>query len=280
MPAPLRLCLVGEGIGLSPTPVMQRAAIAASGREGSCEHVDVPPSRLPSVVRELRSGRWRGANVTIPYKHALAAVCDRLEGDAALCGAVNTIVVEPDGTLTGANTDAVGFELGLSAHHLWPHPGGAAVVLGAGGAAAAALLALSRVPVARVLVASRRIAAARRLVDSLRGQIDVPLAVALWDADYLLPQLSRATIVVNATPAPLADLPVDPAQLPPSCTFADMRYRPRPVDTVVAATAAGLPACDGLEMLLHQGMLSFERWTGDHPPYGAARRALEQAVGQ
>jgi shikimate dehydrogenase len=278
MPDEFRLCLIGQGIAQSPSRAMQEAALLASGREGSYEVVDVAPDGLPSVLRGLRSGRWRGANVTIPYKHALAAACDRLEGDALRTSAVNTISVAADGSLVGDNTDAAGFEMGLSAQRLWPLPESRALVIGAGGAAAAVILALSRVPVTRTVVVARRIEAARALIDSLRDTVEGDVGLALWDEDYLSRQLSGADIIVNATPVGLADLPFSPGQLQPSCTVADVRYRPRPVDLVAAAHEAGLRACDGVDMLLHQGMLSFQRWTGDDPPYQAARIALEEAL--
>jgi shikimate dehydrogenase len=273
------LCLIGEGIADSPSRAMQETALLASGRDGRYEILDVAPSGLPAVLRDLRGGRWRGANVTIPYKHAIAAACDELEGDAELTGVVNTITVSADGRLLGDNTDAAGFEMGLSVHRLWPVPESRAVVIGAGGAAAAVLLALSRVPVVRTTVVARRINAARSLIDRLAEKIGGDMAVGLWDEDYLERLLATADIVVNTTPAGLADMPFTPDRLQASCTVADVRYRPRPVDVVAASLEAGRRGCDGVEMLLHQGMLSFHRWTGDDPPYHAARLALEEALG-
>ena len=279
MPDPFRLCLIGEGIADSPSQVMQEAALAASGREGSYEIVDVPAQTLPALLHDLRAGRWRGANVTIPYKYALAAACDVLEGDALRTGAVNTITVTPDGRLVGDNTDAAGFEMGLSTRRLWPLPGSRAVVLGAGGAAAAVVLALRRVPVLRTTVVARRINTARALADRLGDAVDSDIGLALWDEDYLARHVATADIIVNATSVGLADLPFTPAQLQTSCTVADVRYRPRPVDLVAASLEAGLRACDGADMLFHQGMLSFHRWTGEEPPYQAARLALDEALG-
>jgi shikimate dehydrogenase len=274
----LRLCLIGKGIAGSPSPAMQTAALQAIGRSGSYEIVDVGAGALPAVMRDLRSGRWRGANVTTPYKYALASACDELTGDAQRTGAVNTITVEAGGRLIGDNTDPVGFEMGLSGRLMWPVPQSRALVVGAGGAAAAVVLALSRVPVLRTTVVARRINATRAFIDGLATGIDADVTVALWDEDYLDRILATSDIVVNATPVGLADLPFDPARLPASCTVADVRYRPRPVDTVTAALAAGLRACDGADMLLHQGMLSFQRWTGEEPPYPAARLALDEAL--
>ncbi|HEY7925955.1 MAG TPA: shikimate dehydrogenase [Candidatus Dormibacteraeota bacterium] len=275
----LNLCLIGEGIAASPSAAMQEAALLATGRSGSYQLIDVGAAGLPGVLRDLRAGRWQGANVTIPYKYALASACDELEGDAARVGAINTITVAADGRLIGDNTDASGFEMGLGANRMWPLPESRALVVGAGGVAAATVLALTRVPVVRITVVARRITSARALVERVGESVGCDLAVALWDEDYLERLLATADIVVNATSAGLAEMPFTPARLQTSCTVADVRYRPRPVDVVQASLLAGLRSCDGVEMLLHQGMLSFHRWTGDEPPYHAARVALNQALG-
>ncbi len=264
---------------MSPSAAMQEAALLASGRAGSYQLIDVAAAGLPSVLRDLRARRWQGANITVPYKYALASACDELEGDAVRVGAVNTITVASDGRLIGDNTDATGFEMGLSANRLWPLPESRALVVGAGGVAAAVVLALTRVPVARITVVARRITSARALVERIGESVDCDLAIALWDEDYLERLLATADIIVNATSAGIAEMPFTPARLQTSCTVADVRYRPRPVDVVEAALVAGLRSCDGVEMLLHQGMLSFHRWTGDEPPYQAARVALNEALG-
>lgn len=274
------LCLIGSGVRSTPGQVMQEAALAATGRTGGYAVLDVEPSGLPSVLNDIRAGRYRGANVTAPYKLAIAAACDVLEGDAALSGAVNTLAVDQEGRLCGANTDAAGFELALSGRRQWPTPGARAVVIGAGGAAAAVILALSRVPASRITVVARRINAARALVDGLAGHgVDAELVLALWDEDYLARILATADIVVNATSAGLDEMPFGVDALQPSCTVADVRHGPRPVDLVAASSARGLRASDGVDMLFHQGMLSFARWTGSEPPYAAARAALDAAVG-
>jgi shikimate dehydrogenase len=140
------------------------------------------------------------------------------------------------------------------------------VILGAGGAAAAAALALSRGGASVALVARRP--------GSLRA---LP-----WDAESVRSHLATTgpTMLVNATPAPLDQLPIDVATLPETCTVVDLRYRYGPDDLVPAARARGLRATDGLEMLLQQGMLSFQLWTGLEPPHDVARRALHAAVGR
>lgn len=268
------LWLIGHGIAASPSPAMQNAALRACGLDWEYAIRDVPPDALGDVLAEMREGSLvRGANVTMPHKRTVAEACDELVGDAAITGAVNTVMVV-DGRLVGDNTDARGLESALRADGLWPSAGASVVVLGAGGAAAAALLAFSRAQPGRIHLAARRPETARQLLPQFGAAALAfepgPVARALRGAPH--------GVLVNATPAGLSSLPVDVGALPESCTVVDLRYRPRPVDLVAAARARGLRACDGLGMLLHQGMLSFARWTGLEPPWAAARAALDVAV--
>lgn len=260
---------------------MQMAALQAAGIDGSYELCDVPPSDLPAFFTAMRGGAYAGCNVTIPHKAAAAALCDRLEADAERLGVANTITLR-DGALIGTNTDAEGFAMALRQGGLLPPPGARAVVLGAGGAAAAVAMALARVPVAQLTVVARRVHAAadvaRRAAPMAQGVIAVAAAWGAPEGQGRTTALAEADIVVNATPLGIDDLPIRLHALRPSCTVADVRYRPRPVDLVAAAEAAGHPACDGAGMLLCQGMLSFTAWTGQPPPWDAARSALMDAL--
>jgi shikimate dehydrogenase len=279
--AGLRLWLLGAHVASSPSPPMNLAALRALGLDATYEALVVDAPGFDGALARMRAGAARGANVTIPYKRRAAAACDELEGDAALLGAVNTIVAE-DGRLIGANTDAAGLETALRLQGLLTSaaPRGAGLIMGAGGAASAAVLVLLRAGAGRVIVAARRPEAARAEVAELQRRLAVVgaarlEAVPLEAVGGLLPEVSW---LVNATPAGLLDLPVDVRRLSRSAVVVDLRYRPRPVDLVAAATAEGLRACDGLEMLLAQGMLSLRRWTGLEPDAAAARTALVEAL--
>jgi len=254
---------------------MHQAAMQASGVEGTYVLRDLAPADIDAFVEELRTGRYTGCNVTTPYKAMLATRCDRLEGDAESLGVVNTITVR-GGRLIGVTTDADGFELALSSASMWPRQGATALVLGAGGAAAAVALALTRVPLLRLRIAARRQTSAASLMDRLRGSGDV--ATVEWDRRAITATCAHSAIVVNATPVGLDALPFDPRSIPSACSVIDLRYRPRPVDVVAAALETGHAASDGLEMLLQQGLLSFEIWTGKVAPPGAVRNALLRAV--
>jgi shikimate dehydrogenase len=272
---PVSLCLVGKGISRSPSAVMHQAAMLASGVEGTYGLRDLDASDLDAFVAELRAGRYTGCNVTTPYKAAMAARCDRLDGDAEPLRVVNTISVR-GGRLVGVTTDADGFELALSEARMWPRQGATGLVLGAGGAAAAVALALTRVPLLRLRIAARNPDAAASLVERLGGSGDI--ATVAWDQAAIARAGAHAAIVVNATSAGLGSLPFDPRTLPGACRVVDIRYRPRPVDVVSAALESGHSATDGLEMLLQQGLLSFAIWTGVRAPAAPVRSALLRAV--
>jgi shikimate dehydrogenase len=275
-PTALHLGLIGGGIEHSPSPSLHQAALEARGLRGEYTLFDVAASELPALLQRMRNGELTGCNVTVPYKEALAAACDRLDGDAAVCRAVNTITASA-GELVGDNTDARGFELALRFLRLQPEAGGRGIVFGAGGAASAVVLALCRMGLAQVIVVARRLEQAADLC--LRVAPDTARAVT-WEARAEVQRLaSAAAIVVNATPAGASALPLDIGLLRESCIVADLRYRPRPTDLVAAAHKRGLGAADGAEMLLFQGMLSFQRWTGVDPPWQAAREALIAALG-
>jgi shikimate dehydrogenase len=192
-----------------------------------------------------------------------------------VCQAVNTLIVR-DGELIGDNTDARGFELALTYQRLRPDPGGRAIVLGAGGGAAACVLALCRLRMDEVVVVARRPEQAEELC--LRVSPDDGRAVDWKDTAAVQAAAREADILVNASSTGLAGIPVPVELLPAGCIVVDLRYRPRPVDLVAAAQARGLRAADGSEMLLFQGMLSFQRWTGVDPPWHAARAALEEEL--
>jgi shikimate dehydrogenase len=253
---------------------MHRAALHARDIQGDYTALDVTPEELPGLLRQLRTGEITGCNVTVPYKGALAAACDRLEGDAAVCQAVNTLLIQ-GGELIGDNTDAHGFELSLTYQRLRPEPGARAIVLGAGGGAAACVLALCRMRADEVVVVARRLEQAEELC--LRVSPDAR-AVDWKDTEAVQAAAREADILVNASSTGVSGIPVRVDLLPAGCIVADLRYRPRPVDLVAAAQARGLRAADGAEMLLFQGMLSFQLWTGVDPPWHAARAALEEAL--
>jgi shikimate dehydrogenase len=251
--------LLGHPVAHSLSPRFQNAALERAGIDARYEALDVTPSELPAVLRQLIADGTAG-NVTIPHKAAVFTACARRTPIADQVGAVNAFWIE-DGQLIGDNTDVGGFAHAVATLR-GPVPSRIAM-LGAGGAAAAVLAAASAWPGARASIWARTPAHAHALAARFA---DVATASHTLDD-----ALAGAELVVNATPIGLdgTSLPMDVARLPRGADVIDLVYRPGETAWVRAARARGHRAADGLTMLVEQGALAFERWFG-FPPDRAA----------
>ncbi|MAQ16790.1 MAG: shikimate dehydrogenase [Sandaracinus sp.] len=273
----MRLLLLGWPVGHSRSPSMHRAALAALHLDGTYELLPAPPEDLAEAVEAMRRDpEVLGFNVTVPHKQAMLNLVDHVEPIAASIGAINTVVRQGP-LLIGANTDAEGFLRAL--REGGGDPEAPALVLGAGGAARAVVAALVRAGAERVDIAARRRDQAQELVEAL-----VLKAGAKGEArtlDGLTMAFGRASTIVQSTSAtmdpeaarPFAEgLPWE--MLIPGTTCMDLVYAPLDTTFLARARAAGANGIDGLGMLLHQGALAFERWTGKRPPLEVMREAL------
>ena len=146
--------LIGWPLGHSVSPAMHNAAFQALGLDGRYEALPVPPEKVGDLVRSLHGRGFRGVNVTIPHKQAVMPLMDELSEAAQRIGAVNTIIVEPDGRLRGDNTDWLGFLHPLDERG-FDLAGKSVLLLGAGGAARAVVYALVQRNIARLAIWNR-----------------------------------------------------------------------------------------------------------------------------
>ena len=146
----MRLCVIGDPVGHSLSPLLHRRMLDRAGLTGSYETVTVTPDTLPEFLAAARAGAWDGCNVTMPLKQAILPLLDELDPAAAACGAVNTVCFRR-GRAVGYNTDAPGIRAGLLAHGADPRAG-QVLIIGNGGAARAARFALGD---CRLLTAAR-----------------------------------------------------------------------------------------------------------------------------
>ena len=252
--------VLGWPVAHSRSPAMLNAAFAAAGVDASYVRFPVAPDALADAVRGLRALGIAGANVTVPHKTSVLPLLDSVDDAARAIGAVNTVVRGEDGRLHGLNTDAGGLVRALveAGARL---EGARALVLGAG---------------AEVTVAARRQEAARALWhDALSLSDDTGLRTALTRADVVV-HATSATLLGDddrATRLFLAQLPLE--ALRPGTLITDLVYTPRDTALLRAARAHGARTLDGTAMLLHQGALAFERWTGLPAPLEAMRAALD-----
>jgi shikimate dehydrogenase len=282
------LGLIGWPVAHSLSPQLHEAALRAEGLAGEYCLYPVPPPpeglrAMEALAQKLRAGELAGLNVTIPHKRNIMDFLDVCSTLACAVGAVNTLFME-DGRLTGDNTDVQGFWddlnrwAGSAGRHL--PAAGTALVLGAGGAARAAVYAL-RMHGWNVVLAARRQEAAEALAADMLAALASPAALQVAALDAAGLGGVPAAVVVNASSAgmePKVHESPWPAGLawPAGVVVYDMVYKPRLTALVRQARAAGVPATHGLGMLVEQGALSFERWTGRPAPRAAMHRLFDK----
>ena len=262
--------LLGDPVSHSLSPLIQNAAFRAAGVDGVYVALRCTVETLPGLMRGIALAGG-GGNVTVPHKEAACRVLDRAAAAAARTGACNTFWHE-DGALCGDNTDVAGFR--AAARELVPTTNGARVLLlGAGGAARAALAALEEEGGAAVTVLARTPSRAQELKDRFgAGRLAIH---AVTDAADVRGQ--EFDLVVNATPLGLRPgdpLPLDLSTLGSVGAVLDMVYGSEPTPWVASAHSLGIPAVDGIPMLVAQGAAAFERWWGAPAPADAMRAAL------
>jgi shikimate dehydrogenase len=237
-----------------------------------------PAARIGEAVAGVRALGMAGANVTVPHKQAVMPFLDNLTPAAQAIGAVNTIVVQADGRLLGDNTDAPGFISDLRDNGIDPQ-GKAALVLGAGGSARAIVYGLATSGATAITVANRTLDRAGALVGTLQSLVpDCPLATCALPGD--LPMVaSQSDLIINCTSLGmtpntdalpwLADLSFRPNQ-----AVYDLVYNPRQTRLLAQAAQDGARAMGGIGMLVWQGAIAFELWTGVVPPVAVMRHAI------
>ena len=262
-----RLGVLGWPVDHSRSPAMQNAALAATGLDGAFvyERLAVSPDAFPETVAGLPAAGFAGVNVTIPHKEAALALATAVSADARAIGAANTLTFGPgEGAVRADNTDAPGLLDALGE----PAPR-TALVLGAGGSARAVIWALKHAG-AEVGLWNRTPERAKALAEEMG---------ATW-----LGEVGKADLLVNCTSVGLGNpsapdlpdfksLPLEPDELDEFSCVVDLVYRPGGTDLQRAAGERGIPVVDGLEVLVQQGALSYEAWTGSAPDRAAMATA-------
>lgn len=267
-----RVALIGSPLKRRHSEVMHNAAFEHFGVDASYELAEIGTDELDDFFAEARGGDWLGFQVTAPYKQEAAARCDAVEEGALRIGAVNSVVRNGDGSLLGFNTDAPGFIRSVTEDLGVEPPGAVVAVAGAGGAARAVVHALLDAGAARVVIGNRTAGAARRLAEDLSDSRLEPAGL-----DGLNDALRSADLAVNATTVGMATpgVPFDVGHLPAHSRVFDLVYVPAETPLVAAARERGLAAVNGAGMLVAQGAIAFERWTGIAEAGPVMRKALE-----
>ncbi len=255
--------VMGWPVAHSRSPRLHGYWLRKYGIDGAYIPLPVRPQQFAAALRALPMLGFAGANVTVPHKEAALAAVDRTDVAARRIGAVNTIVVVPDGTLDGRNSDGFGFMENLRAGVAgWSPKAGPAVILGAGGSARAVAVALSDGGAPEIRIVNRTVERAERLSADIGGPFRVygwaDRASALFDAALLV-----NTTTLGMSGQPPLELVLD--RLPTTAIVNDIVYSPLETVLLAAARARGNPVVDGLGMLLHQARPGFAAWFGVEP---------------
>ncbi len=254
--------------------MMHNAAFAAHHIDAIYELTPIEPDEVPGFFDRVRGPDWLGFGVTAPYKQVAMSHLDEVEPGARAIGAVNNGLRKDDGWLVGFNTDATGFISAVESTGTMVE-GSHAVVVGAGGAARAVVWALLDAGVESVTVANRT----RERADALARDLSQfgTITTIPDEGDELSAALETAAIAVNATTKGMTidTLAFDVGPLPQDALVFDLVYVPPDTPLVRAARHRGLAVCNGMEMLVRQGEVAFERWTGIASTGDVMRSALE-----
>lgn len=270
--------LIGWPIGHSRSPMLHGYWLRRYAIDGAYIPLPVAPGRLADALRGLVALGFAGCNVTIPHKEEAARLVDRLDPVGARMGAINLIVVEPDGSLSGYNKDGFGFIENLrDGEPGWRAAAGPAVVLGAGGGARSVVASLIDEGAPEIRLLNRT----RARAEALAGAFGGPVRVLDWPERHAA--LAGAALLVNTTNQgmqgqPALDLCLD--ALPRSALVCDIVYNPLQTPLLAAAAARGHRLVNGLGMLLHQARPAFEAWFGVAPAITPELRAsIEATIG-
>lgn len=270
--------IFGHPVGHSLSPLMHNSAFAALGLDCVYTAFDVRPDDIGKAADAIRALGISGVNVTIPHKQAIMPYLDGISPDARHTGAVNTIKNE-NGMLTGYNTDVGGF-MHDAREGLGVSPEGAGVLLlGAGGAARAVISAFGMNGAKRIAIANRTYDKAEKLVEEFARLFP---GTAIYPVDFgddsaMTKELGLTDVLVNSTSGGMEgspDLEINIEALREGAAVYDLVYKPRETKLVKEAKALGHDAVGGLGMLLYQGALSFEIWTGETAPVDVMRKAI------
>ncbi len=269
--------VIGDPVEHSRSPQMHNAAFAKAGLDYVYVPFHVRPSDLAEAIAGFKAINVVGINVTLPHKQAVIGFLTSISREAELIGAVNTLSFT-DGEIYGDNTDAPGVLRALEEDGNMSVPVGEdVVVLGAGGASRAVVVALALAGVASITIANRTVEKASSLAEEMARKTDVPMQ-GIGLTDSRLPDAIHQSVLLVNTATTSMDvnhpLLISADWLQQKTIVYDIVYTPPVTPLMHAANVRGCRTLGGIGMLVHQGAIAFEKWTGVAPCTETMRQAL------
>ncbi|NDH53004.1 MAG: shikimate dehydrogenase [Betaproteobacteria bacterium] len=269
--------VLGWPVAHSRSPKIHSYWISKYGLLGAYVQLPVAPGQLGLALPGLAALGFRGCNITLPHKVDALHLVDALDANAARIGAINTIVVQGDGSLKGFNNDGFGYiQSLLDAKPDWRADAGPVAVLGAGGAARAVVLSLADRGAREIRLLNRTPEKAQ----ALANEFGAPVRALPWSQRHAA--LADVAMLVNTTSQGMQGEPaldLDLAALPLHALVSDVIYVPMQTPLLAAARQRGNATVNGLGMLLNQARPAFEAWFGVMPEITAElRQAIEAGL--
>jgi shikimate dehydrogenase len=266
--------VIGWPVAHSRSPVIHNHWIKQHGLKGAYVLLPVNPANpddLKAALKGLSVMGFAGCNLTLPHKVMALPLVDRINDTARRMGAINTIVVEADGSLSGYNNDGYGYiQSLLAAQPDWRADAGPVLVMGAGGAARAVVVSLAEIGAKDIRVCNRTDSHARDFAAEFAVEfaqnLGAKIAAVPWAQRHQA--LLDIALLVNTTSQGMGNNPpldLDLAKLPVTALVSDVVYIPLETPLLKAAKARGNPTAGGLNMLLHQARPAFQKWFGVLP---------------
>ena len=270
------LCIIGNPIEHSMSVTMHNAAIQNLGIDYLYVAFNVFPIDLPNAINGFRSLNIKGASVTIPHKISAMKYLDKIEPMAKNIGAINTIKNE-DGILIGRNTDGEGFLKSIkeSGYNLKNKK---IVLFGAGGAARACAFYLAK-EVNKITIINRSNTGMNDLISKLKANYKISIkGINLSKSEDIKKEIKESDMIVNTTPVGMYpnvnESPVKQSWMHPNLFVVDIIYSPIQTKLLQEASSIGCNVLSGVNMLVNQGIIAFEWWTGVSPD----KKLMKQVV--
>ena len=263
--------IIGWPVMHSLSPVLHGHWLAEYDIDGAMVPLAAKVEDFAAIIDGARRAGFKGVNVTVPHKESAFAIAHRTDDAARSAGAANLLVFHGR-EIEGRNTDSLGLAESLK-ESIGLLNGGNVVLLGAGGAARGAILALEALGAGKIHLLNRDPHRAKSLAGSLTPWVKAavePGNLGDWSS-----VAGNAVLVVNSTSAGMgtnAPLDIDLSALPKSAAVCDIVYNPLETKLLKDAAAHGHKTIDGLGMLMHQAVPSFEAFFGVRPKVTPALR--------
>lgn len=274
--------LIGYPLGHSLSAVIHKVGFKSMGLDASYELLETDPENLVTRIKSLKNENYKGFNVTIPLKLPVALFVDEVDKSADIASAINTVLINPDKTLKGYNTDVMGFKKAIPQD--FKLFGKVAGILGTGGASRAVTVALAQEGIKEIRYYTRNIPNCLDLLTYMR-RVFPQIKFDAYQIEFIR-DLSMIDILVNATPIGMlgfsADMtPVEKLQLstlPKDALVYDVIYNPRKTVLLKLAESLGYRTVNGVDMLIGQAVATEEIWTGKTPNIDLMKLALLEAI--